>query len=665
MTTRFHKNVKKALITSVTSLMLAGNIVPSLAFAESIDPVDVTVEEVSQEGTDQDHTYSLTEFIQNFEELNEEERYSHIELFNLYADDERNLQSNVEEIDLALSDLDENLVSPLVDFLIQLRKDNIKELETEPSLENFDLIEENVSLEAGQTATQNEINSFSTSSSLTTSVNRLEGSNRFETAVQISRSGWSSAKTVIIVDANGFADALAGAPLAAELNAPILLAGSHSSVQATYKEVERLGATNAIVLGGENAVSKNVVNELTKRNVSVERIAGSNRYETAGLISQRLISHTNSKEAILVSGEDFADAMSVAPFAARNGIPIYLTRRTSLANEVKTASNTIKSWTIIGGGSAVSGTVGRDLQNRISSIKRIEGSNRYQTNQRVISHYGTTGNRAYIATGVSHMDALTGSVLAAKNKTAVVLTRNNDTTLQSTINYIKSRSYSRLTVFGGVAALNARVVDSLGQLSLPRTKPLIYIDPGHGGTDPGASYAGIHEKNLVLPTSFFLRDMLLSSGNYEVVMSRTSDVTRPLSDRSGEANRLNADILVSVHNNAMGGINAGQARGVETFIYHPSYTTSRSQFAVSNYRISESLRLADAVHNVVISRVNLPNRGVRGSNLHMVREPNMPAIIIELGFLDNPIDRSIITTTSFQQTSARAMKDGIDRYFGN
>lgn len=686
MNDEFQTSIKKIVLSSLSVLMLAGSVLPMHAFAEGTE--DVSVEEsiademqeeeaisddLSEEVLDENEenaeadntTYSLIDFVDRFEALPDASRRAHIDMYDLYADDERTLHSGSEEVDLTFLDYNDKDTSALIDYLIDLRNENISLLEQDSSLLNKDLIEEGVDLNVETSPQPSEFNMASVSPSSNMSLSRLEGQNRYETAVQISRSGWSRANTVIIVDANGFADALAGAPLAASLDAPILLAGNHNGVQATYREIERLGATKAIILGGEVAVSKAVENEIARRNVSVERIAGANRYETAGLISQRVISRTNSRQAILVSGEDFADAMSVAPFAAKNGMPIYLTRRRTLAEEVKTASNTIKDWTIIGGGSAITGTVGRELQGRISSIRRIEGSDRYQTNQRVINHFGTTGNRAYVATGITHADALTGSVLAAKHSTAVILTRGNDTVLQSTINYVNGRNYTRLTLFGGTVALSSDIAFALTQLRLPSDKPLVYIDPGHGGTDSGASYAGIHEKNLVLPTSRYLRDMLLATGNYEVVMSRNADVTKPMSERSGEANRLKADILVSVHNNAMGGVNAGRARGIETFIYHPTYTTARSHFNTGNGRIRESLRLADAIHPIVVSRTPLSDRGVRGANLHMVREPNMPAIIIELGFLDNPTDRSIITTDSFMRTSAQAMKDGIDLYFGN
>lgn len=289
---------------------------------------------------------------------------------------------------------------------------------------------------------------------------RISGENRFETAVSISREGWNSAETVVIADGFQYADALAGAPLAASLNSPILLSRQNKLDPATVNEIKRLGAKKAIILGGENALSSQVLNELKSLGLTTQRIAGKNRYATAGLIADELVKRTGTNQAILVSGEDFADAMSVAPFAASKGIPIYLTRTRALANEVKTASNQIKDWTIIGGSAAITGTVGRELERNIDSIRRIQGSNRYQTNQRVITHYGAAGDEVYLATGRDFADALTGSVLAGNRGTSILLVQNNDTTLKSQIQYAKNSGFTTITMLGGETALPGRIGES-------------------------------------------------------------------------------------------------------------------------------------------------------------------------------------------------------------
>lgn len=290
---------------------------------------------------------------------------------------------------------------------------------------------------------------------------RVSGQNRFETAAEISRQGWNSADTVFIADAFNYADALAGAPLATNMNAPILLSRQGKLDETTANEIKRLGAKNAVVLGGEVALSNQVINDLNNLGLTTRRIAGSNRYETAGLIANELVSRTKATEAIVVSGEDFADAMSVAPFAAKKGIPIYLTRSRSLSTEVREASNSIKDWTIVGGSVAITGATGRQLQNNVDAIRRIQGANRYATNQRVIEHYGSPSNEVFVATGQDFADALTGSVLAGKNGNSILLVRNSDSILSSQMRFADRHNFTVFTMIGGEVALPNRIGESL------------------------------------------------------------------------------------------------------------------------------------------------------------------------------------------------------------
>lgn len=197
--------------------------------------------------------------------------------------------------------------------------------------------------------------------------------------------------------------------------------------------------------------------------------------------------------------------------------------------------------------------------------------------------------------------------------------------------------------------------------------PVVYVDAGHGGHDPGATYGGVTEASLNLSTSLILRD-ILRARNYEVVMSRSSDYFVELGDRPKEANSLDVDIFVGIHYNAMGGAAAGTARGIETFIYHRvasgyGQETNRNNFLTDDPRIADSLRLADAIHPLLISRTGMFNRGIKGNNFNVLRETNMPAVLVELGFIDHPSDLARMRTRQYQETASVAIADGIDRYF--
>lgn len=236
-----------------------------------------------------------------------------------------------------------------------------------------------------------------------------------------------------------------------------------------------------------------------------------------------------------------------------------------------------------------------------------------------------------------------------------------------TVRYVKDFQRSFGLPVSGIAdkVTLARLAKAV--VDYKNRKPIVYLDPGHGGSDPGASHHGLQEKTLNLRTSQMIKEEIEARG-YDVVMSRERDVFVGLSDRPIEANRIGADIFVSVHYNSMGG--AGSARGIETFIYHRvasgfGQETNRNNFKTNDPRIRESLKLADAVHNEIIRKTKLYNRGVKGNNFNVIRNAKMPAILLELGFLDNRTEANLVKNSSYQRTAAIAVADGIDKYFSN
>ena len=153
-------------------------------------------------------------------------------------------------------------------------------------------------------------------------VPRIAGSNRYTTAVQVSQKGWETAGTVVLARGDSFPDSLAGIPLAYQLDAPILLTHSNRLPAETRAEILRLQADKVVILGGTGAISAAVEAELRAMGLVVERIGGSNRFETAIQIAEKMGSFDT---AFLVSGLDFPDALSAASYAAQRGYPILLT----------------------------------------------------------------------------------------------------------------------------------------------------------------------------------------------------------------------------------------------------------------------------------------------------------------------------------------------------
>ncbi|CEN84150.1 sporulation-specific N-acetylmuramoyl-L-alanine amidase CwlC [[Clostridium] sordellii] len=170
----------------------------------------------------------------------------------------------------------------------------------------------------------------------------------------------------------------------------------------------------------------------------------------------------------------------------------------------------------------------------------------------------------------------------------------------------------------------------------------VYIDLGHGGNDSGAinKARNVLEKNIVLEVGELVESKLKEC-NLDVKLSRNGDITKSLKERTNEANKWGADALVSIHVNDAENRNA---KGLETYCYKFKYR-----------------KLADYVHSEMIKAdLYTQNRGVKEGNLHMVRESNMSACLVELGFINNENDINLLTNK--KDEFATAIAKGICSY---
>ncbi|MFP3357248.1 S8 family serine peptidase [Planococcus citreus] len=275
---------------------------------------------------------------------------------------------------------------------------------------------------------------------------RLAGSSRYDTAVAISKAGWSSASTVIIATGTDFPDALAGGPLAYKENAPILLTKGDALHPAAAAEIRRLKPGKAILLGSNGALSATVEQQVGQLVNSVERIGGKTRYETAALIAKKI----TSDRAVVSNGQNFPDVLSVSPYAAKNGIPILLTRTGTLPAETKAALAGKDSTIVTGGTSAVSNAVMAQLP----GAKRYGGTSRYDTGKLINQGLPMGKQKAFIATGTNFPDALAGSVLAAKKDAPILLTAANS--IPSPTKSLLP-SYPAYSIFGSKGAITPDV----------------------------------------------------------------------------------------------------------------------------------------------------------------------------------------------------------------
>ncbi|HFU3816338.1 TPA: GBS Bsp-like repeat-containing protein, partial [Streptococcus suis] len=195
----------------------------------------------------------------------------------------------------------------------------------------------------------------------------------------------------------------------------------------------------------------------------------------------------------------------------------------------------------------------------------------------------------------------------------------------------------------------------------------VYIDPGHGGRDSGASYSGIHEKNLAMSVSNKLRDNLLQRG-INVLMTRTGDYDVDFrTERSKMANNSEADLFVSIHFNATGVGVQSSIKGIETYWYQydPEYQPKINQEKHNDpTRLAESEILANKVQSSLIKETGAVDRGVRRETFAVLRETAVPAILVELGFMDNPSELNVIKTDSYHTKLANALTQGIVDWYG-
>ncbi|PAV31596.1 N-acetylmuramoyl-L-alanine amidase [Virgibacillus profundi] len=176
----------------------------------------------------------------------------------------------------------------------------------------------------------------------------------------------------------------------------------------------------------------------------------------------------------------------------------------------------------------------------------------------------------------------------------------------------------------------------------------LYLDPGHGGSDPGASGNGIKEKDIVLDIAIKIRTILTNDYENAVIkMSRTSDSTKSLQQRTNEANSWGADYYLSIHCNAFN----GTAQGYEDFI-HSSLSNN-----------SKTAKYQDILHAEIAKVNQLRNRGQKKANFHVLRETTMSALLTENGFIDHASDAALMKKSSWRQRIAQGHVNGLARAF--
>ncbi len=243
-----------------------------------------------------------------------------------------------------------------------------------------------------------------------------------------------------------------------------------------------------------------------------------------------------------------------------------------------------------------------------------------------------------------------------------------------------------------IKALPSSVVTIDKRPSKKLRKARVLIDPGHGGKDTGATRKGVREKDINLKVAKRLYDLLVKEKMFDVKMSRNDDTFIPLGDRPVLANDFNADIFVSIHSNAARRTSANgfevyfrsdkasDAEAAETAaleneaLKYDGQEHAKVSFAdlllkslATNENINESSKLAGHIRNSVAERsksvgIKVYDNSIKQANFYVLKGVQIPAVLVEMGYLSNTDDRKKLNSSSVQNKIADYIKDGIVSY---
>ncbi len=311
---------------------------------------------------------------------------------------------------------------------------------------------------------------------LTVEVERLYGTDRIDTAVLIAREGWPDAlisksskasRKVVLARSDEFADALAGVPLAAKYDAPILITPPHDLDIRVLKEIQRLKPREIILLGGEGALGKEIVDSLRQAGFSADQIVrfqGKDRYETSAAIAEAV--GTSDGSAYIVTGENFPDALGAAGIAGEKGIPVVLMpsdhlNASSLAVLKRLA---VRQVDVIGLNQTMNGLIKKELQEIIPKVQvsSIRGADRYATTVSVVKSRTEPVTEIILATGETFPDALAGAAYAVHRKAVLLLVPGDNLAEHSElVDYFQAAGpgVRPVKALGGSRVLDDKIID--------------------------------------------------------------------------------------------------------------------------------------------------------------------------------------------------------------
>ena len=289
-----------------------------------------------------------------------------------------------------------------------------------------------------------------TANSADSKVERISGTDRYETCVNISKKAYKSSEVAILASGQKIQDALASGGVAAKLKAPLLLTQKDRLPSVVLDELKRLNVKKIILVGGQESISRSLENQLDNI-YKVERVSGIDRYETSIKLAEVINKYTK-QENIIVNGNT-VDALTAGAVAAKLNRSIILTNGVNLPEGANRVVNPASPNNIIIGG--------------ISSInieglkgERIGGSDRYETSTKIAEkYYAGKTNKALLANGVNSIDALSAINLVVSENAPVLLTAYDS--LDNDVSKFLENNTNKVYVLGGYQSISDDVYKNI------------------------------------------------------------------------------------------------------------------------------------------------------------------------------------------------------------
>lgn len=290
---------------------------------------------------------------------------------------------------------------------------------------------------------------------------RIAGENRYETAVEISQSGYAGGADVVYV-ASGqlWPDALTAGPAAAAEGGPLLLVREGMAPQVVLDEIERLGAERVVIVGGTPSVNADVQAAIAEIEsvVTIDRLGGENRYETSRMVAD--YAFDSAEGAYVVTGKRFPDALSASAAAGHRSWPLVLVNTATEVPATTTAlldELAVNRVIIVGSADAVPTATAGDFVDARFTVDRLGGVDRYATSAMItLDAFDSAQNGAYLANGLLFPDALAGGANAAAEGSPLLISREGCVP-QSVLDALDTLAPTSITLLGGEPSLDADV----------------------------------------------------------------------------------------------------------------------------------------------------------------------------------------------------------------